>query len=620
MQVSTVGESAPRADAAAHPLLLPHQLATMQAMLDMERDCADLKLPQNPRESVSTRLGILGDKPGSGKSYVVSELLLSCGTGHIPRSERVRITVSPHVSITTGGDTEVRPLDVNILVVPHNIVSQWTGVLRHFTRQEPDADKYSVVSRACDVRRAAETLAALRDGGSAVRVMLVSASLYPDVVTLLKSNALSASRVVFDEADSLRFRSPCPYPSAARFYWFVTASVQNLFPGYAVGYSITVDHSDGAAETRVSHRAARTNSSHIRSFFANFISRWSRYIARTIVIADNPFVDKSFDLQPPQNRSISCTAPLHTRVLSGIASREILQRLNAGDLETALMYMHPERTDSERNVITAALAQFNVELGNARAELDYIRRRRYATPQMADAAVARQELKVRRCEENIRNVKDRIQNATECSICYSEIRNKTVVPCCNNSFCLSCITTWVAASHPSCPLCKKHLRTTDFMVCCEAPPREAREEYSLAGIVFDRKKPKTVNLARLLDSIIAGDDAAQRKILFFCDNEYAIDNSGKQAMRNSRIPFSALKGNSASINKRVREFNDEPGPQALLVNCSFYGCGLNLTAATDVIVYHAMDSRMDQQIIGRAQRPPRTSRLNVWRFVNCTEL
>lgn len=618
MEISTIRESAHRADPRDHTLLLPHQLATMQAMLNMERDCTNLAL-QSPGESVSTRHGILGDKPGSGKSYVVSELLLNCHTEHIPPSEPVRMTMSPHLSIITSSDADVQPLDVNILVVPHNIVTQWTNVLRYFTRQEPNTGKYVVVWKRSDISRASETIVALRERESEVRVMLVSAAHYPDILTILKSNMLSVSRIVFDEADSLRFRTPYSYPTVAKFYWFVTASIQNLFSGYSVGYSITVDHSNGAVQTSVNHRGSLSNSAYIRSFFGNIPQRWIRFIARTVIVADNAFIDKSFDLQPPNNHNISCTAPLHTRVLSGIVSQDIVQRLNAGDLETALMYMHPERTDSERNIITAALAQFNVELQNAKAEYDFIQRRRYANQAIADAAKARQEARVKRCEDNIRNVKNRIQNTTECSICYSDIRNKTVVPCCNNSFCLSCITTWVTTS-PSCPLCKQLLHTTDFMVCCESPPREMRESYTLAGISFDRKKPKMFNLTKLLGAIAGGSDASERKLLFFCDNEYAIDNSGKQAMRNARIPFSALKGNSASINKRVREFNDEPGPQALLVNCSFYGCGLNLSSATDVIIYHTVDSRMDQQIIGRAQRPPRTSRLNVWRFVNCTEI
>ena len=68
--------------------------------------------------------------------------------------------------------------------------------------------------------------------------------------------------------------------------------------------------------------------------------------------------------------------------------------------------------------------------------------------------------------------------------------------------------------------------------------------------------------------------------------------------------------------KRIGEFADAVETRALVVNCKNYGCGQNLNMATDVIMFHAVDSRMDEQIIGRAQRAPRVGRLNVWRFIH----
>eukprot|EP00873_Tetraselmis_striata_P033836 jgi/Tetstr1/454100/TSEL_041019.t1 len=584
-------------------------------MTDIERGCEALAVGGDG-DVVSTRTAILGDKPGSGKSYVVAALLLECGVDHIPRSAPLRRCISSHMSVTTRPGDDGTALPLNVLVVPHNIVSQWSAVLAAFSAGPGDDERYTVVSRTGDLGRADEVISQVGRGESPVRLMMASASLYPDIVTILHSNQYRATRVVFDEADSLRFRTPLGRGNVARFYWFVTASIHNLFAWGQEPHPLVLQHTSGEERSFISGYRPACSSAHIRSFFAYHNSAWARFIARTIVVADNAFIDTSFDLVPPETFRVPCTAPLHTRVMSGIASREILARLNAGDLDTALMYMHPERTDSEPNIIAAALAQLEMDLDNARAVLDFVQRRRYATREQGSAAVRRQE-------EMIGNVKARIQDATECLICYSPMANKTVVPCCSNSFCLSCITTWVTSSYPSCPMCKRMLHTTDFLVCRDGAARASpeKQEYEAGGVTFDRRESKAHNLGVLLRGIARGrgEGAPARKLLLFCDNEYALENTGRRVMRSVDIPFAALKGNAASINKRVREFNEADGPRALLINCTHYGCGLNLSGATDVIIFHAMDARMDKQIIGRAQRAPRSSRLRVWRFTNCTE-
>jgi hypothetical protein len=608
MEIYPIGPDAPRVDGAAHPRLLVHQLATLRAMLDTERRCD--ALPAGGEDTVATRMGILGDKPGSGKSYVVADLMLNCPDDHIPRSAPIRLSVSSHMSVTTMVLDAHARLRLGVLVVPHNIVGQWSRVLEEFGA----GDRAFVVSRVSDLGGAIEVLDGVRDETSPVRLMLVTAMLYPDVVSALRAAQCSVSRVVFDEADSLRFRNPNDSRTTAGFYWFVTASVENMFAwGNERGHSLVIRHSDGDVSTPVVGRWSQCKSASVRALFTFDASYWSRFARQIVVVADNAFVDSSFGLLPPETHDVECAPPLHARVLQGIASRGVLDRLNAGDLEAALMHLHPERTDSEPNIVSAALAHLRLELSNATAVLEFVQRRRYASDAQAEAAVTRQRGKVARLQENIDNVTERIRGATECLICYSHMTNKTVVPCCSNSFCLSCITTWVTASHPSCPMCKRLLRTSDFLVCCDVESERPSDVYEAGGATFDRLRPKNHNLGRLLRML---GNVQGTKILFFCDNDYALENAGKSEMVSSGIPFASLKGNAASIAKRVREFNDATGPRALLVNCSHYGCGMNLNRASDVILYHSVDPRMEQQIVGRAQRSPRTSRLRVWRFAN----
>ena len=83
------------------------------------------------------------------------------------------------------------------------------------------------------------------------------------------------------------------------------------------------------------------------------------------------------------------------------------------------------------------------------------------------------------------------------------------------------------------------------------------------------------------------------------------------------LKYATIKGNS--VNETIRKYRSDE-LDALLVNSRNYGSGLNLENTTDVILFHKFENQLEQQIIGRAQRPGRTSVLNVWYLLNENEM
>ncbi len=59
---------------------------------------------------------------------------------------------------------------------------------------------------------------------------------------------------------------------------------------------------------------------------------------------------------------------------------------------------------------------------------------------------------------------------------------------------------------------------------------------------------------------------------------------------------------------------------ALLINAWEFGTGLNLQCTTDIIMMHAMSDKTRLQLIGRAQRPGRTTTLRVWHMAHKNEV
>jgi SNF2 family DNA or RNA helicase len=77
----------------------------------------------------------------------------------------------------------------------------------------------------------------------------------------------------------------------------------------------------------------------------------------------------------------------------------------------------------------------------------------------------------------------------------------------------------------------------------------------------------------------------------------------------NNITCSELKGNTAHMMNVLEKFKSS-SIQVILLNTYFAGSGIDISYATDVILFHSMGSAK-YQAIGRAQRVGRTEKLNI---------
>lgn len=78
----------------------------------------------------------------------------------------------------------------------------------------------------------------------------------------------------------------------------------------------------------------------------------------------------------------------------------------------------------------------------------------------------------------------------------------------------------------------------------------------------------------------------------------------------NQCDVSILSGTGSMINNAIENFKNGNKP-IILLNTQYFGSGLNLEMATDVIVYHRLSDVDLKQAIGRAQRLGRTAPLRV---------
>ena len=83
----------------------------------------------------------------------------------------------------------------------------------------------------------------------------------------------------------------------------------------------------------------------------------------------------------------------------------------------------------------------------------------------------------------------------------------------------------------------------------------------------------------------------------------------------SNVSYSYLKGTASRYECVLNQFRLSDEKSVILLDNSFYACGLNLQNATDIVFFNKFDNEMEKKIIGSAQRIGRKTELRVWYFI-----
>jgi len=107
--------------------LKPHQLALLQRCRDYERGPVFLHYDSN--QSFQTMFGIIGDKAGSGKSYVILSLVMDKST--LPLVQTITTNYN-HTRISMAVQKSVPYFPMSVLVIPSHLVDQWKQYMYYF--------------------------------------------------------------------------------------------------------------------------------------------------------------------------------------------------------------------------------------------------------------------------------------------------------------------------------------------------------------------------------------------------------------------------------------------------------------------------------------------------------
>jgi SNF2 family DNA or RNA helicase len=135
------------------------------------------------------------------------------------------------------------------------------------------------------------------------------------------------------------------------------------------------------------------------------------------------------------------------------------------------------------------------------------------------------------------------------------------------------------------------------------------EEEEIAQTAIPSHPTKGAALLKLLS-----ESSEDQRLLVFSAHEASF--KGLRELLSARgIRCEVLQGSSARV-QRLRTQFQEGSVRVLCMNARHVGAGINLEAATHVVLYHRMNVELEKQVIGRAVRFERAAALRVVHLVH----
>lgn len=545
--------------------LKPHQLTALNKAIEMEKNGViryDLKHYNNIIE-LSTNIGIFGDIVGYGKTLIALALIAS----------NKEIYINPNLVETYYNNKNYNYVAISTInnLIPKNVIKstlvivprgpvyiQWNEMIKKNTSLKILAiDNYTFIKTYLPKYDGTneEDIINFFNNYDLILIKNTTLKLLFDNYNCIINKWL---RVIIDEAHDIinRLKIHIHY----YYLWMISATYDKLFDKI---------------------RQSSNNSLIIgKEMFNN-----SDYNNLFIVKNNNVFIKKSFTLPEPVEKFYICKLPNNISVIKNFISETILDKINANDISGAIKELGGKH-ETEKDIIELVSREMKRELHNKEKEREYISNLDISNEEKA-AKIKKISADIQNCEEKIQDLTDRITSKT-CSICMELITNPILIEC-THIFCGGCLLKWLK-TNKNCPNCRTNINSLDKLTAIveENNFNENNEE----------QLSKEETLLKILNSKPNG------KFLIFSKNENTFDTI-KLILNNYK--YDMLKGNTSHMMNILNKFKNGE-LNIIFLNTQYAGSGIDISDATDVIIFHKMGIDKEQAI-GRAQRVGRTTEL-----------
>ncbi len=550
-------------------VLKPYQLSSIHRMLEMERG------EYRYRQCVcDTRIGIEASQVGSGKTLTCIGLVRSDPFPQTMHPKQTRWLSAENVSLKVVEDfpTQMRYCPATLIVIPNNLETRWKDDL--VRSKTPFLMAKTINPKTFAFETIAEP------------IILCLANKYNDWIGKVNAERIYWHRVILDEADDNHV--PSMRKMHRRFLWLVTFTFENLFRAQ-----------------RIRHRGL------ISDIFKE-TSMTDNLIFRSIVVKNcDKYIHTYLSLPALKRHTIQCKTPAYVNVVNNYMSAGVASMINAGNIEDAIKELGGNIME-DTDVVQVFIRNKRDEIAKLELKLANMTT---LYPRLSPRDLEEKEIMLKRSVDEIKRVIDNITNdmealkQLECPICECEYEDPVVIDCCNTITCLDCVEQCLAHTRGLCPLCNATGKSAKNLKIMGTMAKISKDK-ALGVAPKSEPKPKsTPSKEEAIASIIG----PEKRVLIFSAHKQSF-NLIRKTITDAGLTYAILMGRMSAYDKILKDFADGR-VNILMLDSSHNAAGLNITAATDVIIYHALGSALEAQVVGRGQRMGRKGSLNVWHLL-----
>lgn len=572
--------------------LKPHQLVGLHKASIMEqapyikysvhspRDEIEYSINDYPRIfgdfELKTNVGIIGDIVGFGKTLTSLSIIASLRTEDIyipPFRKNAYGNTFGYMEIVRK-NPEVNILDVliktTLVIVPRGpVYMHWRESIRtHTTLKCISIDNLLFIKKMLP-----PTIAELKTMLEEYDVVLLKSTTFAVLIDYYKNKDPSYSiigfdRIMIDEAHTIVLKIPELY---YKFMWLITSSYREL---------------------RLHNNA--------RSIYSGFLHTIQNNIERLhyiLIKCDANFVRNSFNVPQPIEHYYICRMDRSLIAIQPYLNGSVQDRINVNDITGAIRELGGT-TETEQDLIRLVIADIDKNICNTKKEISFVESLDLEQV-LKDSRLKTLNTELQRFTTRKESIEERLSKVVShnCSICYDKLENPIYLDC-SHMFCGVCIFKWMDMNvktrnqQVQCPECRSDIDST-----------------KIVAIVKEKTNPHTKSILskeeQLLD-IIKKKPNGRFLVFSRIDSMF---NKLAHMFTTNNITHTALKGNTAHMMKNLESFRSG-NIKVILLNTYYAGCGIDISSATDVIIYHSMPHEKIQAV-GRAQRVGRTEPLTI---------
>ena len=586
--------------------LKPHQLTALYKAIDMENNgIINYKISNihkynsliymlygkyfnstnnNNIITISTNVGILGDMVGYGKTLTALALIANNDINNIKVNDIYSKNFAnnnsySYLNISTKNlflQQNNNFLNTTLIIVPRGpVYIQWLNMIKKETSLKVLAiDNINFIKRSMPVKNN-NNINDIIEYFNSFDIILIKNTTFKLLYSYYGDTITKWKRIIIDEAhDIIRNIS---IDIKYNYLWLISGTYEDLIKNFH-NYSNNIIYSNITKE-----------------LFNN------EFINLMLIKNNTNFIKKSFDLPEPIEKYYLCKLSNNINIIKNFITDNILDKINAGDIIGAIKELGG-KNEKEDDIIELVLKELKRDLFNKEAEKNYINSMDISNETKL-IKLKNIDNEIQQQEEKINNLKERISyiSTKSCSICMDLITNPIMIEC-THIFCGGCLLKWLK-NNRNCPYCRNSINNMNKLIAI------VDNNYK------DVEKENIFSKEATLIKIIS--DKPNGKFLIFSKNENSFEKI-KQELTINSYNYELLKGNTTHMMNVLNKFKNGD-INIILLNTQYAGSGIDISDATDIIIFHNMGNDKNQAV-GRAQRVGRTTNLHIHNLCYSHEL